>query len=440
MATKQTDVDGSGVTAQELIKSNSVHLKFGNLRKKKSKLPLTKWPSRFIVVVDGCVYIFEDDHSSSPKSVLSLLEFNRVEEDKFKKYKWCFSLVGSHSSDQETARVKTFACSCESEREQWKLAIGFQIYIVENSHKPPSDNEGFDSVIRYYRDDNEYSDLANIHQRRNTIAMDRRENKASEGAILPRYNRSQSVINTHNRSDDQSSSKKTERDIAAEFAQYKTTEYCTLEMTSKDLESSHIYHEIAINQENSITGTPSPQNSYTALPKATGANHAKRELFISELKSATLLPKNYLQHVPPRPRPQKIETEAPPIPPRCRISTAEEQNIYDEYNSQNSLEAMSSMTDNSYDHQKLKSLLQGTQQTGTYLIRNSRQGWEKVLSYLSQNGQVKEYKIFNFRGKFTLDHVSYFDTISSMLEHYSSIEPIPNTREYLKLAIHQIVA
>ncbi|NXY20665.1 3BP2 protein, partial [Atrichornis clamosus] len=115
------------IGAQNLLTMPGGVTKSGYLHKKGgTQLQILKWPLRFVIVHEGCIYYFKSSTSASPQGAFSLKGYNRVmraAEETTSSNVFPFKLV--HISKKH--RTWFFSASSEDERKNWMLSLRREI-------------------------------------------------------------------------------------------------------------------------------------------------------------------------------------------------------------------------------------------------------------------------------------------------------------------------
>ncbi|XP_006262697.1 SH3 domain-binding protein 2 isoform X1 [Alligator mississippiensis] len=115
------------IGAQNLLTMPGGVSKSGYLHKKGgTQLPIMKWPLRFVIIHEGCIYYFKSSTSASPQGAFSLNGYNRVmraAEETTSSNVFPFKLV--HISKKH--RTWLFSASSEDERKSWMLSLRREI-------------------------------------------------------------------------------------------------------------------------------------------------------------------------------------------------------------------------------------------------------------------------------------------------------------------------
>ncbi|KFP91072.1 SH3 domain-binding protein 2 [Apaloderma vittatum] len=115
------------IGAQNLLTMPGGVTKSGYLHKKGgTQLQILKWPLRFVIIHEGCIYYFKSSTSASPQGAFSLNGYNRVmraAEETTSSNVFPFKLV--HISKKH--RTWFFSASSEEERKNWMLSLRSEI-------------------------------------------------------------------------------------------------------------------------------------------------------------------------------------------------------------------------------------------------------------------------------------------------------------------------
>ncbi|XP_006134766.2 SH3 domain-binding protein 2 isoform X2 [Pelodiscus sinensis] len=129
MATEEQHwpVPMKAIGAQNLLTMPGGVTKSGYLHKKGgTQLQILKWPLRFVIIHEGCIYYFKTSTSASPQGAFSLNGYNRVmraAEETTSNNVFPFKLV--HISKKH--RTWFFSASSEDERKNWMVSLRREI-------------------------------------------------------------------------------------------------------------------------------------------------------------------------------------------------------------------------------------------------------------------------------------------------------------------------
>ncbi|XP_074847804.1 SH3 domain-binding protein 2 isoform X2 [Carettochelys insculpta] len=129
MATEEQywPVPMKAIGAQNLLTMPGGVTKSGYLHKKGgTQLQMLKWPLRFVIIHEGCIYYFKSSTSASPQGAFSLNGYNRVmraAEETTSNNVFPFKLV--HISKKH--RTWFFSASSEDERKNWMVSLRREI-------------------------------------------------------------------------------------------------------------------------------------------------------------------------------------------------------------------------------------------------------------------------------------------------------------------------
>ncbi|XP_054855656.1 SH3 domain-binding protein 2 isoform X2 [Eublepharis macularius] len=115
------------IGAQNLMTMPGGVIKSGYLHKKGgTQFQLLKWPLRFVIIHEGCIYYFKSSTSASPQGAFSLKGYNRVmraAEETTSSNVFPFKLV--HISKKH--RTWFFSAASEDERKDWMASLRKEI-------------------------------------------------------------------------------------------------------------------------------------------------------------------------------------------------------------------------------------------------------------------------------------------------------------------------
>ncbi|XP_048744929.2 uncharacterized protein LOC125657983 [Ostrea edulis] len=129
---KKTPLKSIG--ARDILKLD--YEKCGHLRKEggieRSVLSkFVKWRQFFIVLRDGCCYIFDNDHSTNPKTAFSFENYCRLEcFTKPPDMEYCFKVIPKAECNE--LKEHCFASSDDTSKQDWVLAIYKALHVANN--------------------------------------------------------------------------------------------------------------------------------------------------------------------------------------------------------------------------------------------------------------------------------------------------------------------
>ncbi|KAK0060748.1 SH3 domain-binding protein 2 [Biomphalaria pfeifferi] len=370
---------GNDMSAQSLIKQPKMVVKYGLLRKKNNTLNFGRWPRRFVILRESDLNVYVDENSKAPKSSFSLQGYNTVKRVDTKGQDWAFAVHPAHNTDP--SKIKTFSCISNSERLDWMKAIKRQMYVANGMTIPDTTmSEKLRSISISEEEKDEYYLI--------------------EKAI----------------------------DISDEMIP---------EMTSDSEEESSDSGSGGSKMGKTSRSFSLPQKDQTSPSSSAGKfrKTSTSAIFESEAeKRANSKPvlRSHSDAAPPVPPPRYSDVMED-CPNYVNIPGLEDETyeIPDDF-VVHTLEALCTIHEENPDREELNQRLLAKRHPGTYLIRKSRKGDEKVLAFLAEGGQVKEYKIYEVNSKWTIDRVKEFKDINDLLKHYSTMEKLPKTNIALK--------
>ncbi|KAH1169924.1 hypothetical protein KIL84_000909 [Mauremys mutica] len=141
MATEEQHwpVPMKAIGAQNLLTMPGGVTKSGYLHKKGgTQLQILKWPLRFVIIHEGCIYYFKTSTSASPQGAFSLNGYNRVmraAEETTSNNVFPFKLV--HISKKH--RTWFFSASSEDERKNWMVSLRREIDYYHDKKETVTD-------------------------------------------------------------------------------------------------------------------------------------------------------------------------------------------------------------------------------------------------------------------------------------------------------------
>lgn len=113
---------------RRLVKENG---KISFLKQKccsSSPIRSTSWKTRFVILINSAIYIYDDQTSTCPRSCISLLNYNCVRrDDSNKSCKWAFVIAAEGNES-----LQIFSCDSDQERLEWMRKIKENMYIAKN--------------------------------------------------------------------------------------------------------------------------------------------------------------------------------------------------------------------------------------------------------------------------------------------------------------------
>lgn len=388
------------VSAQELLTLTDTVFKYGVLRKKGKKLNIGKWPRRFVILTYDSVYVYDNETSAVPKTKFGLIGYNQVVRCEFKGQNWCFSVVPADIGD--CGEVKTFACTSDTDRKDWMKAIKNQMYPANSITKPPQTRDDrlrspSNSADEYTSIETlVYSPSEGIHHTREENDFDYDDGDENSNGSIDSCSGKSNGSTSKTKRQSRANSEESSSDSSSHYEPY----------DDKFLVEGPLKSPSDIKKR--IPKDPPPSPPLEAPQSSCNGN--KKQQCISTL-------------------------------PRRSLNTEqEESNIYVNTNICNqsaTLESLCTITDPKLDREQIMDMLLQRNECGTYFIRQSRQGNQKVITILSENYQVKEYKIYGTAVQQTLDQKEFFKNTNELLRHYTEVEPLPKSAQYLKQGFYK---
>ncbi|XP_078312816.1 uncharacterized protein LOC111135710 [Crassostrea virginica] len=126
------------IGARDIIKldyEKSGHLRKEGLIERSLLGKFVQWRQYFVVLRDGCFYVFENDRSTQPKVAFSFENYSRLESfAKPPDYDYCFKLIPRAGCDE--LKEHCFAASDDSGRQEWLIAIYKALHVANNLSVP----------------------------------------------------------------------------------------------------------------------------------------------------------------------------------------------------------------------------------------------------------------------------------------------------------------
>lgn len=404
---KTVRVSDAGLSAQDLIQLPKASMKYGILRRKNPKINFGKWPHRFVVLLHGAVYIYNDENSKSACHSFSLVGYNCVQRVQSKTHEHCFEVLPAQVS--KTSKKETFACLSNVERKDWMLAIKQQIYAANNIETPSM----------------------SLTEKLKSLSMsDEDEYKEIEEKVFSPGEKEPELAETSEEEEETSESEGEEPQPVFK----KTSRSLSLPQAVTHDQLLHLQTKFSFRG----VGTVEEEDEQMRSPKTKPKKIAKLHRTPSDPQ-------------PPPPRYSEVVTEVVTEEAPDYVNLAKMKEDYDLYEkppddlyetppdpADLSLEGMCTVVDDNPDRDHLIIQLQAKRAYGTYLIRKSRQSDQKILSYLTRNGHVKEYRIYSEEGKVYLEKSAKFNTVDELLQHYTQVETLPVSEHKLKYGFHSV--
>ncbi|XP_063435446.1 uncharacterized protein LOC134716395 isoform X1 [Mytilus trossulus] len=102
--------------------------------KKLGPLASLQWRQYFVVLSQGCVYVFHDDHSASPKVHFSLMNYHKLRRNFSIPH--CFEILPCSSE----GKLYKFSCATDTERLEWMRAIYVSMLVVHEESLPDDEH------------------------------------------------------------------------------------------------------------------------------------------------------------------------------------------------------------------------------------------------------------------------------------------------------------
>ncbi|XP_059139127.1 SH3 domain-binding protein 2-like [Physella acuta] len=382
----------SGISAQDIIQLPNASIRSGLLRKKANTINYGRWKHRFVVLLSDSLYIYNSELSKAPNDTILLRGYNRVQREESTVHEWCFSILPAYNL--KTVRVITFACVSDNERREWMTAIKDQLYIANGVEKKSlSDSVQRRLTLRESSTEDEYRDIE-----------------------APAYVPDGSVDSDH---------------------------LAYTDSISSDSGSSGSGGVFEWNIPSSPPSTPAPTPPSDTHSNTSSPPDLKPKLDNKRKPMPLPKPETVPKPKPQTPEKKKISQEElhAKLPPRQSAILSENEtdyvnaaDLYEDYDfpvemSQPPItkEQNCTVADDTLDRNQLIAQLKAKEKSGTYLIRKSRTSDYKVLAYLTPEGKVNQYKIFKKDSTFSLDQIVKFDSIETLLEHYSTNGTLPSS-------------
>lgn len=410
----------SGISAQDLIKLQNSVVRSGLLRTRK-RLHIGKWPHRFVVLTHDSLYVYVDETSKAPHSILALLGYNRVARCDVKGQDWCFSIIPE--PNMKSMKTKTLACSSDFDRKLWMQAIKSQIYVANNIPKPKLTVLDKITIMTGESIEDDYStiELAVYGSRGDETGVN--EDSHVDDKDYDSADDSDTEINL---------CKKTARSMSLPYSSDSkisktTSRNRTFTDQSNDSKSSN--HDV---DENIYEIVDVGQGSQRRLPSDAQPQHSS-----DPASEDTPRPASDPVQMPP-PRYSEVYSEEPAYVNLSSIA----KDFNDSHKSavKPSLESLCTLPDTQTDRKYAIDLLHKTKLPGTYLIRKSQKDSNKVLALLDTKKQVKEYKLFGTPDSVTIDGKQCFACLDELLEHYTSVELLMDADCFLASGFYKVKA
>ncbi|CAL1531531.1 unnamed protein product [Lymnaea stagnalis] len=394
---KTVRVTDAGLSAQDLIQLPKASMKYGILRRKNSKINFGKWPHRFVVLLHGAVYIYNDENAKSACHTFSLVGYNCVQRVQSKTHEHCFEVLPAQIS--KASKKETFACLSNVERKDWMLAIKQQIYTANNV---------------------DLLDMSLTEKLKSLSMSDEDEYKEIEEKVFSPGDKEPELAETSE--DEDESSESEEEEPQPEFKKTKRS----LSMPQAVTRDQMLQLQAKFSFKYSGISSVDEEDEHVKSHK-------------SKSQKGSNLHRTPSDPQPPPPRYSEVVTEEEPD----YVNLNKIKEDFDLYETppdpiDMSLEVMCTVIDDNPDRDHLIIQLQAKRAFGTYLIRKSRQSDQKILSFLTRNGHVKEYRIYNEDHKVFLERSDKFNTVDELLQHYTNVGTLPLSDYKLKYGFHSV--
>ncbi|XP_059141030.1 SH3 domain-binding protein 2-like [Physella acuta] len=427
-------ISGCSLSAQDLLRLKAP-IKYGFLRKKPKKMNIGKWRTKFVVLLKESVYIYQDETSKVVSKSFSLKGYNRVKRVVSKSHDWCFVIApaGSHPG------LKTYTLSCisEQERKEWMRAIKSQLHVTHNIPEP-----------------------------------DELEMSQHLGDVEQAYTLIETLVFPDEGEDATNKSDESDSDLDDNHVKTKTKEFSKIPPRPPSKNGiAGMMQNLSTTTRQIATSVVMPDSIAPKIPPRTGSSVGNLDKTLQELSTTTryiatsvVLPDvvnpnvispyapNVISPYAPRdsnssnlslPDDTSLDKPTKPTQPSDKPPTVPRRTYLPKTNSPYvnwpmTLETMATVQESHPDPDHLTRMLQSTREYGTYMIRATKPG-HVVLAFLTPIFQVKEFKVHEQAGRFSLDQSNYLPSIEDLLEHYSHDEPLPNTDHYLRQGYYAVI-
>ncbi|XP_012941543.1 uncharacterized protein LOC106012619 [Aplysia californica] len=419
----------STISAQDLLKITRGFSGF--LRKKEAgHLRLSaKWPHRFMILNNDAIFLYEHESSKSPKAVTVLTEYKAVTRysPRSKVHDWCFSIVPGNAR----LRPIKFACASDKDRRTWMAAVKKLLYVANRISEPAISFEERFASLAVRHGDEEYSTIdaddneeytlleEPVFQEFAGVSPAEGEDDCSDSDMSDqgkgRLNRISDIsTNSRNRSSDISTSSGNRiSDIS----------------TSSGSGSGSFPASRSTGMWSSYGGNC---DAGSAPPKPTTAATTTTSKKPFQRRQSDPVP---LPQAPPLPCGRKVSASCSDyVNTRPRLRDENDYEICQD-ESEACLLDQCSMLGRPHSREDCLCMLREGE-LGTYLIRDSRNDVLKVLSLQAGDDGLKELKIFEIGGKYSLDKNNKFESLEELLKFYTMMMPVPRTNVFLKQGIH----
>ncbi|XP_067657535.1 SH3 domain-binding protein 2-like [Haliotis asinina] len=338
-----------------------------------------RWRQRFVVISQGCIYCYVSETASRPLQAFSLIGYNRLlSMDEEPTSPWAFRIT----SPDPTAKVHFFACVSDADRMTWMKAIREEM-MQANNVKDDCFSAG--SVV-------------------------------STSSSKDVYVLLQKPIFEPQESDDDQDSQDGDEDDS-DYDQINDLDLEKLKRPRMPLPPTpdDQAHKAPTKQDlKSPAKLPPPKphkanaekHTYVNSPKGPKTNSLPGHATSSADKPAPPKPKLV-------PKSGTIPAQQPPKPnPKPKPASAPVPDEKEYFFPEN-------------DRDKALSILRERKDQGTYLVRMSRTNDQKVLSVMTENEVIKEYKILQKDKKVSINNRDYYKSVGDLIAAYKG-KPLPN--------------
>ena len=353
-------------------------------------------PCRFVVLGYDSIYVYEDEMSRSPKQSVSFLGYKGVVRSTSKSNEWCFTVVPG----MESLKSIKFSCVSDRDRREWMLYVKKCLYVANRVHQPDDQSEDYDQLEKVVFEPY----VSGAAQPKGDISDDDddADSDFSDGVIddvtpLPGGARPISDASTSSTVSSSTSSGATCSSGVSSITSSKTSSYTDVLVHSQDGPG----HNISIACLSSAMHCRSRRESEPSRP------------------------------APPPPCGRRVVVSDYVNAPAARTQRHDD----DDYIYPPSLMEQCSMLESSLSREELLTMLQ-PRPAGTYFIRKSRRDDRNVLSVNVGDCGMKEMKMWEKEGRFSMDSSQYFDSVEELLKYYHGIKPLPSVNVFLRRGIN----
>ncbi|XP_050396695.1 SH3 domain-binding protein 2 [Patella vulgata] len=388
-----------------------------NLPQKPIFKDIKKWRKRFVIISQGCVYIYDKESSRNPHKAFPLAGYNQLFKMGSDNDELIFRLEGLYPQMKEYQ----FSCSSEGERKEWMKQLREEMCIANNVEpdQMPSGGSVTDDDVYVYlqkpikevenvQDDELYDDAGDDAGGENEEygSDDDSYDEIPEGLVVPR---------------NRMPLPPTPKDMRKNTMDSKNTSLkpnAALQPPAKNVPVVKTKPPVPMSSTQNVNP---PKKKPPLLPPDQNDSPVKKKVLPVPVPQNDSPVKKKVPPVPQNDSPVKKKVPLPPTSDKRQTnpklpSMAKDTKANGKFSKLPPLSEKDYLFPSSDRQEAAKILKHGP--VGTYLVRDSRSDGTKVLAVNTED-DVREYKVFTQGNKVSIDKKTYHNSMRDLLNVYS---------------------